>query len=45
MVDELRHYTLLLYNRSKLKKDKLDEFRQIIGEGLFGSFLELLAEI
>jgi len=45
MVDELRHYTLLLYNRSALKEDKLDEFRQIIGEGLFGSFLELLTEI
>jgi len=41
----LRHYTLLLYNRSALKEDKLDEFRQIIGEGLFSSFLELLTEI
>ena len=45
MVDELRQYTLLLYNRSVLKEDKLDEFRQIIGEELFGSFLKLLTEI
>ena len=45
MVEELRQYVLLLYNRSALKEDKLDEFRQIIGEGLFGSFLKLLTEI
>ncbi len=36
---------MLQYNRSALKEDKLDEFRQIIGEELFGSFLKLLTEI
>ncbi len=45
MVDELRQYTLLLYNRSVLKEEKLDEFRQTIGEELFDSFLKLLSEI
>jgi hypothetical protein len=28
-----------------MKKDKLDEFRQIIGEVCFGAFLKLLTEI
>lgn len=45
MVYELWQYALQLYTRSALKEDKLDEFRQIIGEKLFGSFLKLLKEV